>query len=121
MVNIAKNKTVIELAELLEEHNGDDVVVLDIREQSSWTDFFIIATVNSRAHMRGIVRYINGFLAENSIEPFHRHKRVSEDRWTLIDCGDFVIHLMSEELREFYDLERLWYSGKSVYHSSKSS
>ena len=121
MADTARNRTVLELAELLVEHNGEEIVVLDIHEQSSWTDYFIIATVNSHALMRGIVRYVNGFLADNSIEPLHRHKHVSDDGWTLIDCGDFVIHLMSKEIREFYELERLWYSGKTLYHSSKSS
>ncbi len=121
MVDTAKSKKVIELAKLLDEHNGKDTVVLDIHEQSSWTDYFVISTVNSQAHMRGIVRYVRGFLKDNSIEPLNRHKHISEDGWVLIDCGDFVVHLMNDETREFYDLERLWYSGKPLYHSSKSS
>ena len=90
-------------------------------EQSSWTDYFIIATVTSQTHMRGIVRYVNGFLHEHSIEPLRRRKRVDEEGWILIDCGDFVVHLMTQENRDFYELERLWYSGKKLYHSSKSS
>ena len=121
MEDTAKNSIVVSLAELLDTHNGVDTVVLDIHEQSSWTDFFVITTVSSQAHMRGIARYVNGFLKDRSIVPFNRHKRVGEDGWTLIDCGDFVIHLMNEETREFYDLERLWYGGKQIYHSSKSS
>ncbi|MBT3275140.1 MAG: ribosome silencing factor [Spirochaetales bacterium] len=121
MADTAKNSIVLNLAKLVEEHNGEETVVLDISEQSSWTDFFIIATVNSQARMRGIIRYVNGYLSDLSIEPLHRHKHVSEDGWTLIDCGNFVIHLMTSEIREFYDLERLWYSGKVLYQSSKSS
>ncbi len=121
MGDIVKNNTVIELAELLDEHNGKNTVVLDIHEQSSWTDYFIISTVNSQTHMRGIVRYVRNFLKEKSIEPFNRRKHINEDGWVLIDCGNFVIHLMTEEIREFYDLERLWFSGQSLYHSSKSS
>ena len=121
MEDTAKNSTVLAIAELLDEHNGEETVVIDIHEQSSWTDYFVIATVSSQAHMRGIVRYVNGYLSDHAIEPLHRRKHVSEDGWTLIDCGEFVIHLMSRETREFYDLERLWYAGKKVYHSSKSS
>ena len=121
MGDIVKSSKVISLAKLLDEHNGKNTVVLDIHEQSSWTDYFVITTVNSQTHMRGIIRYVRSFLKEHSIEPFNRHKRISENGWVLIDCGDFVIHLMNEETREFYDLERLWYGGKSLYHSSKSS
>ncbi len=117
----ARNNLVLTLAKLLEEHNGIDTVVLDIHEQSSWTDYFIISTVNSQAHMRGIIRDVSGFLKERSIVPLNMHKNRNEDSWMLIDCGDFIIHLMSEETRSFYDLERLWHSGKSLYHSSKSS
>ena len=121
MEDTARTNLVLTLAELLDEHNGVNTVVLDIRQQSSWTDYFIITTVNSQAHMRGIARYVNSFLKENLIVPFHRHKHISEDGWTLIDCGDFIVHLMTEEIRNFYDLERLWYSGQAVYQSSKSS
>jgi len=121
MVDTANSKIVMEIAALLEEHNGQDVVVLDIHEQSSWTDFFIISTIGSQTHMRGILRFVNEYLSGHSIKPMHSHKRANEDGWILIDCGNFVIHLMSSELREFYELERLWYSGTKLYHSSKSS
>ena len=121
MGDTVKSNKIIELAKLLDEHNGKNTVVLDIHEQSSWTDYFVITTVNSQTHMRGIIRYVRSFLKENSIEPSNRRKHMSEDGWVLIDCGDFVIHLMTEELRDFYDLERLWFSGQLLYQSSKSS
>jgi len=121
MGDTVKSNIIIELARLLDEHNGKDTVVLDIHEQSSWTDYFVITTVSSQTHMRGVVRYVRSFLKENEIEPSNSRKHISEDGWVLLDCGDFVIHLMTEEIREFYDLERLWFSGQSLYHSSKSS
>ena len=121
MADTARNELVLELAELLEDHNVGDPVVLDIHEQSGWTDLFVIATVSSQAHMRGLVRYVHEFLNEKSIIPYHRRKRVEDDGWTLIDCGDFVVHLMTQEQRDFYELERLWYGGRQLFHSSKSS
>ncbi|MBN1686414.1 MAG: ribosome silencing factor [Spirochaetales bacterium] len=121
MADTVRSEKVVELAKLIDDHNGKNTVVLDIHEQSSWTDYFIISTVNSQAQMRGIIRYLRAFFKDNSIEPNNRHKQLNDDGWVLIDCGDFVIHLMNEEIRAFYDLERLWFSGKSLYHSSKSS
>ena len=121
MADIARNELVIELAQLVDDHNGEDTLVLDIHEQSSWTDFFVISTVTSQTHMRGIIRYLNKFLQDRGISPNRGRKRVGEDGWILIDCGDFVIHLMTQENRDFYELERLWYTGKQLYHSSKSS
>lgn len=121
MEDTANSDLMVELAELLEEHKAGDVVVLDISRQSSWTDYFVICTVNSNAHLRGLVRSVNGFLAFHKIEALNKRKHVSEDGWMLIDCGTFVIHLMTRKLRDFYELERLWFSGEAVYHSSKSS
>ena len=121
MVDTAKSDLVVELARMLEEHNGIDTVVLDIHEHSSWTDFFVISTARSATHMQGLFRFVRRFLSDHKIEPLRRHKRVSDDGWLLVDCGNFVIHLMSEEVRAFYELERLWFSGVVLFHSSKSS
>ena len=121
MEDTASKQIVVDLAKLLEEHKASDTVVIDISRQSSWTDYFVICTVTSQAHTRGLVRYIREFLKERDVEPYHRHKSTAEEGWTLIDCGRFVVHLMTNELRSFYELERLWFSGQTVYHSSKSS
>ena len=121
MVDTANSNIVLEIAALLTDHNGQDVVVLDIREQSSWTDYFVIATIGSQAHMRGVLRFIHSYLGDHGIRPLNAHKRTNEDGWVLLDCGGFVVHLMSSESREFYELERLWFAGTELYHSSKSS
>lgn len=121
MADTAKSKIVLDLAQILDEHSGVDTLVLDIREQSSWTDYFVISTVSSHAHMKGILRYVREYLSNKQIVPLHPHKNSRDDGWMLIDCGSFIVHLMSAELRGFYELERLWYTGKVLYHSSKSS
>jgi ribosome-associated protein len=111
----------MEMGRLIDMHKGDDTVVIDISEQSSWTDYFIISTVNSLGHLKGMVRHIKNHLRDKNIPMLHRHKRVTDEGWELIDCGFVVIHLMDEEMREFYDLEKLWFNGEVVYQSSKSS
>ena len=122
MEDTAKSRNVLELAELLDSHRGEETIVLDISGQSSWTDFFVISTISSHAHMKGMLRFIRDFLAEHRIEPFHRRKHLrDEEGWTIVDCGSFIIHLMTGELREFYELEQLWFEGTVLYHSSKSS
>jgi ribosome-associated protein len=105
-------ETASSLGDLLREHNGQDVVVLDLRSLSNWTDFFIIATVTSKTHMDGLERHIKDYCRRRGIEIFGNSRKKtaadSDDEWRLIDLGSFVLHLMSKRARDFYELERLW-------------
>lgn len=122
MVDIVKNDEIAKLiGNFIGDHNGENVQVINIREQSSWTDYMIIATVNSTGHLKGLVRQLKEMLSDNSIDILKQHKQVADDGWELIDCGGYVINLMNSEMREFYDLDKLWFSGKIIYQSSKSS
>ncbi|MFO7850558.1 MAG: ribosome silencing factor [Spirochaetia bacterium] len=122
MVDTVKSeKPAIDIALLIDEHRGENTIVIDVSEESSWTDYFIISTINSTGHLKGVVRHVKQFLREENMEMIHRHKRIAEDGWELMDCGNMVIHLMSKEMRDFYDLEKLWFNGRVVYQSSKSS
>jgi len=106
------------IAAFLQEHKGENTVVLNVSEESGWTDYFIISTVNSAGHMRGIVRELRNSLDELQLQIAHKHKKIAEDEWILIDCGNIIIHLMSEEVRKFYDLERLWYNAEKIDYAS---
>jgi len=121
------------LADLLREHKGDDVLMLDLRGIGAWTDFFVIATANSNAHLDGLERHIKEFCHEKEIEILRRSRKPTgtqtpEDEWRIIDLGSTVIHLMSRRARDFYDLERLYSMTKidtanysSSYSKSSSS
>jgi len=104
----AINNHVKALSSLLEDHNGQDVCVMDLRGVNNWTDFFIIATVTSRTHMDGLERHIKEFCREMNIEMFGSSQKNADDEWRLIDLGSVIIHLMTSGKREFYELERLW-------------
>ena len=111
----------IELGKLLADHNGGDVIVLDMRQLNFWTDFFVIATVTSSTHLGGLDRHIKEYVRENDLEIVRRSgKPGNDDEWNLIDLGNMVLHLMTSRTREFYELERLWSSAPVIY-SSKSS
>lgn len=99
---------------LLEDHKGDKVCALDLRELHSWTDFFIIATVTSNTHLEALARHIEDFAADKGL--ITRGKRSGlANGWNLIDMGTAVIHLMSAPMREFYELEELWLSAGRFY------
>ena len=105
----------LEIAQLMEDGKGENVVVIDISELNSWTDFFVIVTVNSSAHWQGLYKDVKNYIKDNDLE-IHVTNRKSPDGddWNLIDLGSIVIHLMSEQAREFYDLEKLWFSGTKL-------
>ncbi|GHV85368.1 ribosomal silencing factor RsfS [Spirochaetia bacterium] len=100
---------------LLEEHRGDKVLAMDLRELHSWTDFFIIATVSSGAHQEGLLRHIKDFALERGLAILRGSKRGPADGWGLVDMGTLVIHLMNAQSREFYELEELWSSAGRIY------
>ena len=119
------------LGDLLREHKGDNVVVLDLRKigtqgaPCTWTDFFVIATATSSAHLDGLERHIKEFCREREIEILRRSLKPKipagmqsitsgEDEWRIIDLGAAVIHLMSRKARDFYELELLYSDAETV-------
>jgi ribosome-associated protein len=64
----ADDKTIaLELAALIRDHRGEDVIVMDLREINTWTDFFVVATVSSNTHMAGLQRHIKDYAREKGI------------------------------------------------------
>ena len=117
----SSREAALQAARLIADHKGEDTVVLNISNVSSIADFFIITTARSSAHLAGLLRELTVHFHEWNIRPLNRHKSRQENGWLLLDCGDFVIHLMEKEQREFYDLERLWFKAERVPYWSKSS
>jgi ribosome-associated protein len=115
------DKLAVELAREIGLHNGRDAVALDLRGQSSWTDFFVISTVTSSAHLKGLLKRIKDFTRERGLETFGKQAGADGDEWSFVDCGDLVVHLMSERARAFYDLERLWFQAGVLYRETASA
>ena len=104
-----------EIAKLMEDGKGNDVVVLDISQLNSWTDYFVITTVSSSTHWQGLYKQIKEYIKDNDLEIHLTHKKSPDgDDWNLIDLGVVVVHLMSAQAREFYDLEKLWHAGRTI-------
>lgn len=105
----------IEIAKLMQDGKGKDVVLLDISGLNSWTDYFVIVTVNSSTHWQGLFKQVKEYIKDNDLEIHLTNKKYPDgDDWNLIDLGAIVVHLMSEQARTFYDLEKLWHNGKTI-------
>ena len=90
------------------ENNGRDIVVLDLRLQSSMFDFFVLATGSSRRQLHAISEEIDHTLEDDLEDRRIGIEGYSESRWILLDYGSVVIHLFDDETREYYSLESLW-------------
>jgi ribosome-associated protein len=104
----------LELASLIADGKGQNVAALDVSELNSWTDFFIIATTTSSTHWKGLYKLVKDYCKESqgALEIYVPNKKIPDgDDWVLIDLGIIVVHLMSEDARGFYDLEKLWHNG----------
>jgi ribosome-associated protein len=99
----------------LEDKKGEDIVLLDIRELSDFTDYFVICSGTSSRMLHA--------LADAAIDQVRTKFRFKahvegrpEDGWLLADFGDVILHLFSPERRDYYRLEELWGEGKVVLH-----
>lgn len=100
-------------SKVAEDKKAFDVVILDLKEYSSITDYFMICSGNSTRQVQAIADGIDGILRKKGIRPFGIEGH-NEARWILMDYGDLIIHIFYEETRKFYDLERLWDSAPRV-------
>jgi ribosome-associated protein len=91
----------------VDDRKARQVMALDLRGLSDATDYFVIASGTSDAHVRGIADWVLERLAQSQVHP-HHVEGVPAGRWVLLDFVDFVVHLFHPETRAFYQLERLW-------------
>jgi ribosome-associated protein len=86
---------------------AEDLCVLDLRELSSFTDFFVIAHGNSSRQIGAVAEGVEAALKTAGLRPISIEGRESAD-WILLDYGSLVVHVFSKAAREHYSLEKLW-------------
>ncbi len=91
----------------LEEHKAIDIVALDLRRVSDATDVFVIASGSSGTHVRALAHRVYDALLAAGDRP-HHVEGIEGGRWALLDMVDCVVHVFHPELRQYYQLERLW-------------
>jgi ribosome-associated protein len=90
-----------------------NVVVLDLREIASFTDYFVITSGTNERQVQAISDEIYETLKKAG-SPAARVEGYKTAEWILLDYGDFIVHVFEEKSRKFYDLERLWRESKRV-------
>src|ERR1044071_7752681 len=94
--------------ELADNRKAEDLVILDVRELSSVTDYFVIASGTSDPHLRAIVDEITDKLREEHELRPRAVDGTLHTAWIVLDYFDVIVHVMKQDVRERYDLETLW-------------
>lgn len=106
--------------DLAENRKAEEVVILDVRDLSSVTDYFVIATGTSEPHLRAIVDEITDKLRfEHELRP-RAVDGALQTAWVVLDYFDVIVHVMRQDVRERYDLETLWGDAPRVKPRRKS-
>ena len=93
--------------EKIEDMKGRDITTLDISEKSNFADFMIVASGNSSRHVKSIAQSVTMECRAEGVEPLGvEGNDVGE--WALVDLGNLIVHIMTDETRDKYQLEQLW-------------
>jgi ribosome-associated protein len=96
-----------------DDKKAKEVKILDIRSITTVSDYFVICSGTSSTHIRAIADNVEGMLSQQGLT-LHHMEGYQNGRWILLDFGDIVVHVMHEEERQFYNLERLWGDAREV-------
>jgi ribosome-associated protein len=95
------------IVDLLSERQAEDVVLLDIHQLATFTDYFVIATALNERHMTALIDAFDKELAREGLHYLHREGE-ADSGWVLVDFGSVIVHVFSREDRARYNLEELW-------------
>ena len=94
-------------AKALDEKKGGDIAAIEITEQTTLADYFVLCTATSTTQIKALSDVCEEAMERNG-ERVHHIEGHRGGTWILLDFSSVVVHIFNEEAREFYDLERLW-------------
>jgi len=113
-VPIEAKQVALRIAAVAKSKKGQEVVVLDMRPQASFCDYFVITSATSFRQTNAIASAIVEELDKERIKPLSKVSPVDESGWIALDFSSVVAHIFYKPMREFYSLERLWSDAKKL-------
>ena len=110
---LSAKEVAIAVTKALDEKKGRDIKLLKIDKVSSLADYFLICTGNTNTHVKTLCDFAE-YTLEQLGEPMLGREGHRGNSWELLDYGSLVIHVFTEDAREFYSLERLWADAEQV-------
>lgn len=103
------------IAEAASDKKASDIVIMKMRDLTISTDFFIVSSANTATQVRAIADNIEDVLKEQGVAMF-RKEGYRNGEWVLLDFGDCVAHVFTNQAREFYGLEQLWGEAPTLHY-----
>ena len=100
------------IVKALDSKKGLDIKLIKVSDITALTEYFVIAAGSSSTQVKALAEEAEFQLSEQGVEPHHIEGKSTG--WILLDYGDVVVHVLNEQARSFYDLERLWADGEQV-------
>lgn len=107
------DKTLNLILSRLDDMKAEETVTIDLRGKSAFSDYMIVTSGRANRHVGAIAENVAKGLKETGIKNIHVEGLPNCD-WVLIDSGDVIVHIFRPEVREFYNLERLWTQGPTA-------
>ncbi|MDI9819900.1 MULTISPECIES: ribosome silencing factor [unclassified Legionella] len=96
----------------LDDNQAIDIVVIDVIQQTSVTDYMVVCSGRSSRHVKAIAEFAIEAMKKTDLTVLS-HTGLESGEWVLVDFGDIVLHVMQPDIRAFYNLESLWLGNPS--------
>ncbi|MGB6539183.1 MAG: ribosome silencing factor [Xanthobacteraceae bacterium] len=100
----------------LDDMKAEDILTIDLRQKSSIGDYMVVSSGRSQRHVGSVADRIVGDL--HKVGRAARVEGMPHCDWVLIDAGDVIVHVFRPEVREFYNLEKMWMGGRVAKRAS---
>ncbi len=110
---LTAKEVALQVTKALDEKKGMNIKLLKIDQVSTLAEYFLICTGTSNTHVKTLCDYAE-YAMEQLEEPLLGREGHRGNSWELLDYGAVVIHVFTEEARQFYNLERLWADAESI-------